>query len=518
MRTIFQGFEWYLTYEDRLWEKLAKESDEYKEVGINSIWLPPAYKAAGGINDVGYGVYDVYDLGEFDQKGTVPTKYGTKDEYINLVNVLKDKNIEVLADIVLNHKMGADETEKVTAKRVNWDNRLEVISDSNEYDVWTKYTFPGRNGKYSDFQWDHSCFSGTDVPGNNGGFDLIVFDGKEWNPKVSREKGNFDFIMGSNIDQRDPKVLNELLNWGTWYLDMVHMDGFRLDAIKSIDYRLFNIWLRNQREHMGKDCFAVGEYWCGDINELEGYLKHCENCMTLFDVVLHFKLYDACHINKDFDMRYVLSDTLTQRNEEHSVAFVDNHDTQPGQALESWVSDWFKQQAYALVLLHGIENACVFYGDYYGIPHNNIEPVKNLKFMIWLRKQMKEYTIEDKFDDPHCIGWLVDQEHPFVVVLSNDVGGSKEFTIKGKENTEFVDVLNNKIAKTDEKGNSLFSCTDGSCSIYVERDVYNQFQKLNVNQIKEEEINENCNGLRSRRISIQKRIARYVKRRRTRNH
>lgn len=29
-------------------------------------------------NDVGYGAYDLYDLGEFNQKGTVRTKYGTK--------------------------------------------------------------------------------------------------------------------------------------------------------------------------------------------------------------------------------------------------------------------------------------------------------------------------------------------------------------------------------------------------------------------------------------------------------
>ena len=42
------------------------------------LWLPPAYKGVGGKNDNGYGVYDLYDLGEFNQKGSIETKYGTK--------------------------------------------------------------------------------------------------------------------------------------------------------------------------------------------------------------------------------------------------------------------------------------------------------------------------------------------------------------------------------------------------------------------------------------------------------
>ncbi len=32
------------------------------------------------------------------------------------------------------------------------------------------------------------------------------------------------------------------------------------------------------------------------------------------------------------------------------LLFVDNHDTQPGQALESWIPDWFKEIAYSIIL------------------------------------------------------------------------------------------------------------------------------------------------------------------------
>ena len=48
--------------------KLKYEAAKLSNLGINYIWMPPAYKAASGVNDTGYGVYDLYDLGEFNQK------------------------------------------------------------------------------------------------------------------------------------------------------------------------------------------------------------------------------------------------------------------------------------------------------------------------------------------------------------------------------------------------------------------------------------------------------------------
>ena len=103
---MFQFFEWYLPADASLWKTVSSKAQELSDKGVTSVWLPPAYKGQAGINDTGYGVYDLYDLGEFDQKKTVPTKYGTKDEYIDAVNKLQACGIDVYADIVLNHRMG----------------------------------------------------------------------------------------------------------------------------------------------------------------------------------------------------------------------------------------------------------------------------------------------------------------------------------------------------------------------------------------------------------------------------
>ena len=72
---MMQYFHWYIAPDGTLWQEVATRAKDLAAAGITALWLPPAYKGSGGGYDVGYGVYDIYDLGEFDQKGSTPTKY-----------------------------------------------------------------------------------------------------------------------------------------------------------------------------------------------------------------------------------------------------------------------------------------------------------------------------------------------------------------------------------------------------------------------------------------------------------
>ena len=436
--TLLQYFEWYLPEDAQHWDRLIRESSSLAQIGYDRLWLPPAYKGQGGRSDVGYGVYDMYDLGEFDQKGTVPTKYGTKDAYLRAIQTAHEHHLEIIADIVFNHRMGADGKEVIKAKEISWADRDEAISDEEEVEVWTRFTFPGRNKKYSDFTWDWSCFTGTDYDARTKETKLLEFYHKQWAENVSQENGNYDYI---------------------------------LDAVKSIDAAFFPGWLNAMRQESQDNLFAVGEYWSGDIQELKAYLVKVSYSMLLFDVPLHFHLYDASRSYDRYDMSKILDGTLTQEEPQSAVAFVDNHDTQPGQALQSWVEDWFKVHAYALILLRDSVCPCVFYGDHAGIPKDGKAKVSFLNEMVWIRKHLLDpETIEDRFDDPHCIGWCVQSEHPIVVVMTNGWAGVKEFKLT--QTSEMVDITDpsNRISLEDGKGK--FLCKDGKCSIYISKEDY----------------------------------------------
>src|SRR4051794_18782487 len=72
---MMQFFQWYDPFGGVLWDLLKDNAQKLAAAGFTSIWIPPAYKGSGGGNDAGYGCYDLFDLGEFDQKNSVRTKY-----------------------------------------------------------------------------------------------------------------------------------------------------------------------------------------------------------------------------------------------------------------------------------------------------------------------------------------------------------------------------------------------------------------------------------------------------------
>jgi alpha-amylase len=72
---MMQYFHWYTPADGNLWEQLAEHANTRAEADITAVWLPPANKGAAGADDAGYGVYDLFDPGKFDQKGSVCTRY-----------------------------------------------------------------------------------------------------------------------------------------------------------------------------------------------------------------------------------------------------------------------------------------------------------------------------------------------------------------------------------------------------------------------------------------------------------
>ena len=469
--TMLQYFEWYLPSEGTLWNQLAENAPALEAMGFTSIWMPPAFKAMNGVNDVGYGVYDVYDLGEFDQKGTVRTKYGTKDEYQAAIHACHQAGLHVYPDIVLNHKLGADRTEEVEAIRVSADNRnYELDSEYSVTEAETVYDFEGRGNQYSDFKWDHRCFSGVR---NEAGGPIYKFKDHEWSTDVDNEYGNFDYLMGADIDQKVPEVAEELNRWGAWYEQMTGLDGVRLDAVKHIDAGFYREWLKYMREQAGRNIFAVGEYWSGDVNKLTNYLEKTDYQMSLFDVPLHFHFCDASYNRDRYDLRNIFDGTLTQINPIHSVTFVDNHDTQPGQSLASPIKPWFRPLAYAMILLREDGYPCVFYGDLYGIPHNNIPPVgADLEMMLMIRRLYAYGTQHDYFDQQFCIGWT--REKYGMAVLISSKGRHRQRMYVGKQHAgkTFYDALGHidRRVRINRQGYGDFSVDAGSVSVWLDEE------------------------------------------------
>ncbi len=482
---MMQCFHWYTPANGTFWKQLVKTAPELHKAGFTSLWLPPAYKGTAGGFDVGYGVYDLFDLGEFDQKGSVRTKYGTREEYLEAIRAAKEQGLQVYADIVLNHKLGADHEEKFPATPYNPENRHEPIGKLQKIKAWTHFTFPGRKGKYSELHWHWWHFNGADHNALDDQTNAVyLFDGKKFDESVDLEKGNFDYLMGCNLDINNPDVQKELFYWGEWYLDTTGVDGFRFDAVKHVKSEFFTKWLNHVRQYAGRDLFAVGEYWSGESESLKRFIEQTESNIMLFDVMLHYNFAAAGKHKADYDLRNIFEDTLVNEHPDLAVTIVSNHDTQPLQALESVVEPWFKPLAYAMILLRKGGYPCVFAADYYGASYKDIG------------KDGKEYEIEmashqwmidkflqvrrtyaygdqhDYFEHPNCIGWTRtgSRENPggTAVVLSNDKAGAIRMQT-GSPATTYTDLTEHvkEQVQTDSEGYGEFRCNAASVSVWV---------------------------------------------------
>lgn len=475
---MMQYFEWNLPNDGKLWKQLCADAGHLHEIGITAVWIPPAYKADEQ-QDEGYATYDLFDLGEFYQNNTVRTKYGTKEELKSMISELHKYNISVYLDAVMNHKAEGDYTEKFIVREVDPEERNRDISDEFEIQSWTGYDFLGRADKYSSFKWHWYHFSGVgfdDIKRRSGIF-RIIGDNKNWSRGVDLEHGNYDFLMYNDIDLNHPAVITELNRWGVWVANELNLDGMRLDAIKHMDDKFIKQFIQWVRMNRGEDFYAVGEYWSGNVDTLNNYLEAVDKSIDLFDVPLHYNLYDASRKKKEYDMRNLLKDSLSIMHPELGVTFVDNHDSQKGSSLESEVEDWFKPSAYALILLMKDGYPCIFYGDYYGVNGKIPNHRKKIDILLKTRHKYAYGHQVDYFDHVAIVGFvrLGDTDHldsGLALLISNGEDGSKMMNIGTHRSGEVWHDLTGNVEYDiliDKYGYGAFAVKEDRFSVWVKK-------------------------------------------------
>ncbi|CAK1360588.1 Glucan 1,4-alpha-maltohexaosidase [Cercospora beticola] len=496
--TLFQGFEWNVPADGKHYQRLLKALPSLKNAGIENVWLPPGCKASSKDGN-GYDIYDLYDLGEFDQKGEVRTKWGTKDDLLELSGKAKELGVGLYWDAVLNHKAGADKQEKVQAKEVAEDDRNKEISDSYQISAWLGFEFPGRGDKYSKqkYHWHH--FSGTDWNQANEKKAIYKLEGrnKDWSESVDDEDGNADYMMFADVDYDHPEVQEDVKNWGRWIVNELGLKGFRLDAVQHFSQRFTNEWVEHVRssqpsedgnredEKSNGDIFMVGEFWSADTENMLQWLSKMDHEFSLFDSPLVYN-FSRIGTTPDADLRTVFDNTLTRAAPCNSVTVVTNHDTQPGQTMATPMEGWFKSLAYAMILLQEKGYPCVFYGDVYGMKAGegedgveSEEPAAGGKIpdMVLCRKLFAYGEQADYMNEANCIGWYRkgDEQHKdgMAVVMSNQGPGSIKMEVgKDKAGHVWTDVLGWEEGEVviDEEGFGEFRCSGVSVSVWVNKD------------------------------------------------
>ncbi|KAK5110431.1 hypothetical protein LTR62_005782 [Meristemomyces frigidus] len=434
---LLQTFEWHTPSHPPPPDQTSSQRSHYALVtrllpslanlGVSSLWLPPGCKANSPSGN-GYDCYDLWDLGEFDQKYARSTKWGSREELGRLMDCAGREGVECVWDAVLNHKTAGDGTEVVWGVEVDREDRRVEICAPKKIEAWLRYEFPGREReemKYSGMKWHAAHFNGTDwdqrgqknaifkliddpatypkpthqqqqSSGTNAGLSGIRArlaakfrpdtparrPGRDWAQDVDDEHGNYDYLMFSNIDHSHPAVRQDLMSWARWMVESTGVSGFRLDAVQHFSYNFTRDWVKEvqnvSRKTRGKDAFVVGEIWTGEVRRITKWLDVVGQGTYAYDSPL---LYNFSRISEDVrkgsknaDLRTIVRDSLLESRPDAAVTLVTNHDTQPGQSSFTPMLAETKVLWYAFILLREKGFPCVFWGDLYGTQGPEAEP------------------------------------------------------------------------------------------------------------------------------------------------
>jgi alpha-amylase len=347
MGVLMQAFYWDCpkleNAEYHWWGFVKSKIPGLKKVGFTALWLPPASKAADNPS-MGYDVYDYYDLGEFDQKGSVRTWFGSKDELIDLIGAAHDSGLQVYADLVLNHNSGGDgEEENPIDKTVRW---TKFSPESQMFDRNWRCFHP------SPYEtWDGETFG--DMP---------------------------------DLCHRNPYVYGHILKYVRWLVEKIGFDGFRFDFVKG-----YGSWtatsiqeLRLKRNGKYFKPYGVGECWDSDRvidNWLNQSNEWSDNPVGAFDFPLREKLKGMCDVY-GFSMRCLVEPgTLVWDRPSEAVTFVENHDIARSDPI---VND--KMLAYAFILTHE-GYPCVFWQDYFNFRLGREEGADGIAALVKIHEE-----------------------------------------------------------------------------------------------------------------------------------
>ena len=240
------------------WTEITTKMPEIAEAGYDSLWVPNPAKGESGAYSVGYDLFDPFDMGDKDQRGTVATQYGTKAELLQMVEAAHRFGIRVYFDNVMNHRAFAIPGNYGTPTNyfpglIPQDFHLQQTGP-NSYANW-----PSISDWNNQWQVQNQPLGGlidlANEPGSiNDNFGATlgstitkpVFIRQPNDPeyymdptKPAIEGSQWHPFNGTNGVPVAEDVNSYLIRAVLWELNETKCDGFRLDAVKHVPSGFF---------------------------------------------------------------------------------------------------------------------------------------------------------------------------------------------------------------------------------------------------------------------------------------
>lgn len=272
---------------------ISEHLDYISDLGVTAIWLNPTQE-----NDMKDGSYHGYAITDYYQ---IDRRFGTNEEFCNLVNEAHGKGLKVVMDMIFNH-CGSE----------------NYLFKDRPQDDWFNFRS----------NYVQTSFKTASV------MDIHASDYE----KAIATDGWFTQVM-PDLNQRNRHVARYLIQSSIWWIEYAGINGIRQDTHPYADYDFMSNWCKEVLEEY-PHFNIVGETWLNS-NVLVSYWQKDSKLAapknSNLPTVMDFPLTDL--MSKAFDEEttewsgglYRLYDYHTQdlvyANPMNLLIFLDNHDT-----------------------------------------------------------------------------------------------------------------------------------------------------------------------------------------------
>ncbi|HNX43470.1 MAG TPA: glycoside hydrolase family 13 protein [Bacteroidales bacterium] len=265
--------------------------DYLQKLGITALWCTPLLE--NNMPAYSYHGYAITDLYKIDPR------FGTNENYRDMVAEAHRKGIKVVMDMVFNH-FGTEHWMMKNLPQKDWINQWPEFTRSN-------YRAAVVTDPYAS-EYDLKRMS-------NGWFDKTMAD----------------------FNQKNAFVANYLIQNSIWWVEYAGLDGIRQDTYPYADKDFMAMWMKRLREEY-PDFRVVGEawlntpaqlcYWMDNTSNKDGYRSRLTN---VFDFPLAFAVQKAFSEEEGFDtglrrLYDLLTMDVVYADPSDMVIFGDNHD------------------------------------------------------------------------------------------------------------------------------------------------------------------------------------------------
>jgi len=272
---------------------ISEHMDYISDLGVTAIWLNPTQE-----NDMKEGSYHGYAITDYYQ---IDRRFGTNEEFCNLVNEAHGKGLKVVMDMIFNH-CGSE----------------NYLFKDRPQDDWFNF-------RSNYVQTSFKTASVMDIHASDYEKDIAT-------------DGWFTQVM-PDLNQRNRHVARYLIQSSIWWIEYAGINGIRQDTHPYADYDFMSSWCKEVLEEY-PHFNIVGETWLNS-NVLVSYWQKDSKLAapknSNLPAVMDFPLTDL--MSKAFDEEttewsgglYRLYDYHTQdlvyANPMNLLIFLDNHDT-----------------------------------------------------------------------------------------------------------------------------------------------------------------------------------------------